>query len=280
MSESKELSGADTERLVNKAYHLDFSGFVVWTGGEPFLSFNSLLPGLKRAADSRFRSEILTGGRWEDYHVKMKAMRDISGISIRISIDREHQERCTLDRLLTLIDACLTFNIQVNFTYRQILPDDSDILLTNLLQQIKNQFPVFYESNRSNSRWVNRIPQIDTGISWESVNRVETVERRSLIKKRNPIGINDSNEGVKRCRMAFRDMVIGSDGLVYPCCGLFSIPRFHRFHYGNALEESWEAMAKRFEHPSFFSDLILKGLQCDGFDNICSACLNLLRAFE
>jgi len=190
---------------------LPFSGYILWTGGEPFYSFPSLMVGLDLAASAGYSSEILTSGIWfksvPDY---LSALAAPFKPRLRISLDAEHQEQVPVSLLISLIREAVALGLEVNFTLREI-PGRLENSPRQSLEIIKQQLPRFYAENMLRSRWLHVIPHFPlTDPKPQSVARLS-------------------------CRMAFRDLVIGEDGLVYPCCGFFSLPAQQRPIVGNAL---------------------------------------------
>ena len=119
--------------------------------------------------------------------------------------------------------------IEVNFTLRDIpggSKNNSSVssvcsVGSRLLSEIEKQLPGFYRENQGCSRWIHSIPHmpISPGVS------------RPRIRGR---------KWRKTCQMGFKDLVIGEDGLAYPCCGLFGVPGHEQLSLGNPLTQSWE----------------------------------------
>lgn len=209
-----------------------FSGYLTWTGGEPFLSFNSLRHGVGLASQVGYQSEILTGGLWFDSSPGLlEELNPAGSFGLRISLDAEHQRLISLETVIGLIGRATELEIEVNFTLREIPCKDEKNEKNSARQsmrEIKRRLPDFYERNVSRSRWIHRIPHI-------------------------PFGAETAGEPVKRtpCRMAFRDLVIGEDGLVYPCCGFFGLPGHGRLALGDPLKKDWESLVAGKENHRF-----------------------------
>lgn len=236
-SNKKELTPAWLEKFFQrlKQYPSLFSGYVTWTGGEPFLSFDSLYRGITLAHNAGYHSEILTGGGWLPTMPKaLETLNNTASFSLRISLDAEHQKQIPLEDVIALIQHAVDLNIEVNFTLRDIPNHDPELSAGNSMTEIKRQLPLFYDRNRLRSRWIHRIPHIP-------------------FDTKPDISMNNDKYKRKRCRMAFRDLVIGEDGLVYPCCGFFGIHNHEKMALGDPLIVEWEKLSEGKENHEFCS---------------------------
>ncbi|MBN1355403.1 hypothetical protein JXA40_03925 [bacterium] len=196
--------------------------FSVWTGGEPFLSPNALTAGLQLCRKHNIHAEILTSGAWHRNRPDLLAWCAHAGpFTLRISLDAEHQQHVPLDDIEILIDHALALNIPVCFTLRDI-PGHQGMTPEEFLDHLREQFPDWTAANIGNSRWIHRIPTIRTKLHPGSIPRTSTRKNRP-----------DPNP--EPCRLGFRDLVIGPDGLIYPCCGLFAIPGHRALALGDPL---------------------------------------------
>ena len=230
----KELTPQWMETFFDKIDDLNFSQYIIWTGGEPFLSFETLKKGISLAGCRSFNSEILTSGIWFKKHPDyLETLATAGPFSIRISLDAEHQEQVPVSSIITLIESALELNIEVNFTLRNIpsndAPDDENGF--PVISEIEKQLPDFYRENHTRSRWIHRIPHMPIAPG-------TTLPRIRGGKWR------------KACKMGFFDIVIGEDGWVYPCCGLFGIPGHEQLAFGEALTLPWEKLeSETFSNP-------------------------------
>jgi MoaA/NifB/PqqE/SkfB family radical SAM enzyme len=219
-----ELTPQWLETFFDKIDDLDFSGYIIWTGGEPFLSFETLKKGISLAACRSFNSEVLTSGIWfKEHPAYLETLATAGPLSLRISLDAEHQERVPVSSVIALIKTALELNIEVNFTLRNIPSKDATGGGKDfpVISAVETQLPDFYRENCTRSRWIHKIPHMPIAPGG-------TLPRIRGGKWR------------KACKMGFNDIVIGEDGWVYPCCGLFGIPRHERLAFANALVLSWE----------------------------------------
>jgi organic radical activating enzyme len=205
---------------------LDFSGYILWTGGEPFLSFPSLLAGIGLAHDAGYHSEILTSCIWfERYPQYLEQLILHSRPTLRISLDAEHQKAVPIEQVIACIREALQLGFEVNFTLREIpgqahSPQES-------IQQIKKQLPQFYQDNMDRSRWLHHIPHIPVA--------------KGITK---PVCASSPGDSIKEkpCFMAHRDMVIGEDGLIYPCCGFFGMEGHQKMAISDPMLQDWESI--------------------------------------
>ncbi len=224
---------------------LDFPGYVIWTGGEPFLSFDSLKTGIQLATQHKYHSEILTSGIWFAEHPHyLSVLKQNGTFSLRISTDSEHQERVPVALLISLIKEARQMEIEVNFTLRQIpdAPDSPSLLL----KTIKESLPDYYEENLQRTRWLHHIPHMP----------IEPVKEPSPGP---PTLHPPTKKCLKACNQGFKDIVIGADGLLYPCCGLFGIANHQHLAVGNPLTETWNQLTQTITASPLFSLLKKKG---------------------
>ena len=265
----------DLDSIFNNSSLTGSSGkYILWTGGEPFESFSSLVYGIGLADRSGFRSEILTAGYWYDKEkLHLTKLHEAGNFSLRISIDPEHLKFTGIDILTLLISESIETGTEVNFTVREI--NENQNIVSVFFKNIKRSFPEYYRRRRRDHRWIHHIPHVP-------------------VSKNDPYTDNSSekyrNSG---CRMAGRDLVIGWDGNIYPCCGLFSLPGFEKYALGNIgddghIENKYINSNKLF---NLIRDAGPGGLiekfgseesneeKC-GFRNQCHACISLFRKYN
>lgn len=259
--------------LFKKINNVDIDKFIIWTGGEPFISFENLKSGIEKGGKGGFRSEILTSGTWfREKGYDLEELKDAGEFSLRISIDAEHKRVVSEDILFGLIRNCIELDIEVNFTVRDI-PGSPDIF-KNLSEKIESLFPAYYKKKVSDSRWVHRIPH--TPVS-------KNDPYKDFFEKGGPIPGG-------RCNTVFRDLVVGWDGDLYPCCGLFSIPRYKGFSYGTIKDINISALSNRIYKKNIFSKIAESGpfglcrdlglepekLGWGPYQNLCHLCIAVL----
>lgn len=197
---SAVLSPAWMERFLRSLPQRDT--WITWTGGEPFQVFETLHRGLQIASERGFHSEILTSGNWYRHHPGLLERLTETGVfRLRISLDPEHQRVVPMTLVHTLVDEILNRRIPVGFTLRTMPGYEP----AHIIHTLVRKHPVLLQAKNAASRMFHVIPTIPAGISGSS-------------SSNQPPDFAD-----KPCRRGFRDLVIGPDGRVYPCCGLFSL---------------------------------------------------------
>ncbi|MBN1552920.1 radical SAM protein [bacterium] len=202
--------------------------YIVWTGGEPFLSFDSLKIGLKLAAAYGFKSEILSSGVWVQQHPEfLRDLKKSGNYNLRLSLDAEHQKTVPWEYVRKTVRESSKLGIELNFTLRHI-PNEHEFTPEFYINRIKTEFPELYHLNRDNHRWIHVINTFGKDTQLSDINR--------KLKQ--------------RCYLGFKDVVVGFDGYVYPCCGLLGGPAKRCYRLGDALitgyDEIWHAIRK---HP-------------------------------
>jgi len=244
----EELSPSWLNRFFPQLTGIPFPGHLLWTGGEPFLSPASLKMGLSLAFNRGWRSEILTSGDWfSGYPGGLDDLLDFRPFSLRISLDAEHQARVSFDELVLLIRRADDLGLEVNFTIRQLPARPGS--RHDYLEQIKDRLPEFYRRNVQRSRWLHVIPHIP-------------------IDPLTGPGVTGHHPGSPKwagpCSQGFKDLVIGTDGLLYPCCGLFSHSFSQKFAIGNLLTGDWRNLAAGIDRYP-----LLQALKTRGPGGIC-----------
>ncbi|MCP4215020.1 MAG: hypothetical protein GY765_10200, partial [bacterium] len=141
----------------------------------------------------------------------LKTLSKSGSFSIRISLDAEHQERVPFSLLFSLIEEALALDIEVNFTLRCI-PGRKDCI-GDFLDQLSQKQPDYYHANINRSRWLHRIPHMP--INPESPPTPSCASEPAATPGEKPAKAKWRG----RCKIHSKDMVIGEDGLIYPCCG-------------------------------------------------------------
>lgn len=238
---TEELSPDWLDLFLEKTRTLSFQGFLVWTGGEPFFSLDSLTAGVRKAAALGYASEILTSGAWYGTHPEwLTRFAGIPRLSLRISLDDEHQRTVPLDTVLSLIRDAVRHETAVNFTLRNV--PGGTLTPRYYERALQENFPDMYRRHRARSRWIHILPTIPPGDRpWS------------------PLNTPPLQASQKPCPVDFKDIVVGEDGLVYPCCGHFDTPGHERLSAGNALAVSWDVLRERFFGNRFFTTLRTRG---------------------
>lgn len=211
--------------------------WIIWTGGEPFQAPDTLCVGVKAATERGFYNEILTSGHWYRDHPKLLTKVKTSGVfRIRISLDPEHQRAVSMPVIHALVDDCLASGIPVGFTLRKIPGYNPSRVRDSLLQK----HPALIKTDGSSSRVFHIIPTIPSNMSIKN----DKTPRFSDLP----------------CQQGFKDVVIGPDGRVYPCCGLFGLGSDDNVYgYNSPLENT-----EYFNDPKYQEYPLFKSLMGDG----------------
>jgi hypothetical protein len=250
-NQPSELSPEWLNRFFNTCLPIPTRPFSIWTGGEPFFSFESLKIGIRSCKEIGFHAEILTSGVWFDPSERhLEILRRQGPFTLRISLDSEHQKTVPLDRIEQLVKRALSLNIPISFTLRHI-PDDPNSV-SRARSFIRTTFPRLLEKNKLVSRWIHVIPTVQHPISSGPV----TTIGKTLVK-----GI---------CTLGFKDLVIGDDGRIYPCCGVFMVDSYSWLSLGDPFHQSWTDIHNRLMNTELFRLLQTHGLQTviDHLDSI------------
>ena len=242
------------------------------------LSFPSLKKGLEWAANLGFKSEVLTSGTWFRHNPRfLDEISVINDVSLRVSVDAEHQKKVPVEELVRLLRRADQLNIETNLTLREI-PGEPDAV-SGTLAALEKALPQFMARNKDLSRFCHRIPHMPVC----DPRRAASTNRPSS---------HGSKKWQKPCTLAFRDLVVGEDGLVYPCCGVIGLEKRREFVIGDPITSTWKELLRfRDQHP------LLSRLRSDGpyrlavahgltpeewgipFTSPCHLCLTLLNYF-
>lgn len=233
---ANELTVRWLEPFFKRIQDLPFSNYIIWTGGEPFLSFESLKIGILLASQQKLHSEIITSGAWfEQTPEHLENLDTVGKFSLRISLDAEHQDSVPISIIIALIHKAQDLGIEINFTLREIPGRPKPV--NDSLAKIKERLPAFYRQNHIHSRWLHYLPHmpVTAGSGCRSPHRASGQGKQKW---------------KKACQIGFKDLIVGEDGLVYPCCGLFGIPGHEQLSVGDPLKESWNNLKiRQSNHP-------------------------------
>ena len=211
--------------------------WILWTGGEPFKAPDTLCTGIKTATERGFHNEILTSGHWYRNHPELLSRVKTSGVfRIRISLDPEHQRVVSMSVIHALVDDCLASGIPVGFTLRKI-PGYNP---SQVIDRLRQKHPALVRANGSSSRIFHIIPTIPNNLGSKS----DRTPRFSDLP----------------CQQGFKDLVIGADGRVYPCCGLFGLGSDDNVYGYNSPLENTECL----NDPKYRKYPLFKSLMDDG----------------
>lgn len=257
-------------RFLVRLKALKTTEYLIWTGGEPFEAFDSLAAGIRVAAKLGFRSEILTSGCWyTEFPGRLAELAESGIFRIRISLDAEHQSAVDIETVHSLVDDILARGIPLGFTLRRIpgsLRGPGDYVA-----ELLKRHPELRSAQERSSRLFHVLPTIPADFPPDQ-------------------GASGVATDPGPCRLGFRDLVIGPDGRVYPCCGLFGIGIDDRVSTGDAMTDFPEPASKSLAERPLFRDLREKGaysmardrglipgmIPASGYAGPCHACRMIL----
>ena len=118
---SEELSPEWIKSFSKMVSKFNLSKYIILTGGEPFLSFDSLKMAVSTFTYLDFSIEILTSGIWfYDQPEKLEELNKAGRFNLRISLDGEHEQVVSMDIIEKLINGSLELEIPISFTLREI----------------------------------------------------------------------------------------------------------------------------------------------------------------
>ena len=220
-------------------------GYLIWTGGEPFSSFDSLQRGISLGAKYRCKSEILTSGIWFIQNPDLLNQLIQAGpFSLRLSIDPEHQDKIPLKAVIDLTNTALQMGIKTDFTLRDI-PHRSNKPYY-YIRALKKHIPQLDQLPCRNSRQFHLIPHI-------MVNAPAQVN--SSITNSIP-----GNSWKKPCYQGFKDLIIGPDKKLYPCCGFFGFDHYKKFSVMNLADFSIDSYKNKIDHSPLYHTIKNRGI--------------------
>lgn len=113
-SSTEKLSERIIEDLVTQAAKLDSVRSIIFTGGETFLEYDTLVKSVALCEKLGLEASIVTNGFWAStsYDAKQK-LTELGGLKfLNISTDSFHQEFVKVDRIRNVIQACYDLGIK------------------------------------------------------------------------------------------------------------------------------------------------------------------------
>jgi len=243
---NEEISDNDIDLILNEAKAHELTSYIIWTGGEPFYNPEKLKRAVLNAYKSGFVSEILTSAF---YMPPNNFFNSIKGsLSVRISIDSEHQSVVKVEKLLKFSEIVINNGIDINFTVRKI--PGNEFPVKDIFEKFKSSFPGYYKKRENDKRWIHNIPHIP-------------------LKENDPYILKSDNIGSETggCKFVFRDLVAGWDGKIYPCCGLFSLTDFDKYSVIPIKVDMIEDLGQKMKENDIFKKVkLVPGL------NACRKC--------
>jgi MoaA/NifB/PqqE/SkfB family radical SAM enzyme len=109
-----KLSKSVITDLIRQAAVLDSVKSVVFTGGEAFLEYSSLVEGISLCEECGLESSVVTNGFWAlDSHIARQKLIGLKGLkTLNVSTDSFHQEFVPANRIRNIIESCHELGIR------------------------------------------------------------------------------------------------------------------------------------------------------------------------
>jgi len=227
------------------------------TGGEPFLEPVLVSAFIKHASKSGLKTEIVSNGYWatsvQEATRILEPLKDMGLDALNLSIDDFHQEYIPITSVKNAYWAAHGLGIKI-------------IIMTT--------------TTKNNKITVETIPELlgDEKIQVLGVNRIHNPHALLIETPVTPVGRGvDLAEhdytlfSEVKCREVLRDIGLGPDGSVYPCCG----PLASKIILGNINEKPLKTILEEAEQNPFYAS-IREGTPVSGaFTSKCHACLSV-----
>ena len=232
--------------------------WISFTGGEPFLEQGLLETLIAHANELGLKTEIVSNGFWAETPERAEGVLvPLWGLGLdvlNLSIDDFHQEYVPIQHVKNAYDAAKKLGLKI-------------VILTT--------------TSKNNNITAEKIPELlqDEKILIIGGSRVR--DPNALLVE-NPVTPAGRGESIKdheyslmteiQCNEALRDIGIGPDGAVYPCCGPLAI----KISLGNIKDSSLKDILNNAKKDEFLAS-IRKGTPISGaFTTKCHACLSLV----
>lgn len=215
---SEKLSKSVIKDLIKQAAKLKNIRSIVFTGGEAFLEYETLVESVALCTELGLESSVVTNGFWaRNPHVARQKLKRLNGLRVlNVSTDSFHQEFVPVHRIRYIIDACHDLGIKCVVRLSYLNDPASE------LEIIKKQL-----SGLDNSYTISSMPVAPFG-------RAAMLIDEFLFYKYDPYGLPCCGAD---------DPVIDSNGDVKVCPGgLFSHLDNSLLKVGNIFNETLETI--------------------------------------
>jgi len=227
------------------------------TGGEPFLEPALVSAFIKHASESGLKTEIVSNGYWANSIQEatriLEPLKDLGLDALNLSIDDFHQEHTPISSIKNAYWAAQGLGIKL-------------IIMTT--------------TTKNNNVTAETLPELlgDKKIQVLGGKRVHDPHALLITTPVTPVGRGlDIAEhdytlfSEVKCSEVLRDLGLGPDGSVYPCCG----PLASKITLGNINEKPLNIILEEAEQKPFYAS-IREGTTISGaFTAKCHACLSL-----
>ncbi|MGW8178469.1 MAG: radical SAM/SPASM domain-containing protein [bacterium] len=243
-------------KAINEAKELG-AKWVSLTGGEPFLEYGLLKQLLGHAAGLGLQTEVVTNGYWARYPETTETIiRELVGLgwtALNLSIDDFHQEYVPLEHARNAYEAARDLGLKIvimttTAKSSKITSQTIPILLGDSQIQIIGETPI-----HDPHALLIETPITPAGRGAEIPDHEYTLITEI------------------KCGDALRDIGVGPDGSVYPCCG----PLAERKNLGNINETSLRSILEEAWSDPFYKAL-MEGVPVSGpYTSKCHVCYTL-----
>lgn len=228
------------------------------TGGEPFLEPDLLKRLINYANETGLKTEVVSNGFWAETPEKAEStlvpLRRLGLTVLNLSIDDFHQEYISIATVKNAYDAAKKLGLKI-------------IIMTT--------------TSKNNKITAEKIPELLQDDKILNIGGPLVRDPISLLIE-TPITPAGRGKPIKdleytlitevKCQEALRDIGIGPDGTVYPCCG----PLATRISLGNINDSSLKDILDKADQNDFMGS-IKKGVPLSGaYTSRCHACVSLL----
>jgi MoaA/NifB/PqqE/SkfB family radical SAM enzyme len=217
---TEKLSKPIIKDLIRQASTLNSVKSIVFTGGEAFLEYSSLIESVALCEDLGLEASAVTNGYWAlTAQISRQKLKELRGLkTLNVSTDSFHQEFVPADKIRNIIEACRELGIKCVVRVSYLNDPVSEI--GNIKEQLTG-LDGFYT--------IVAIPVAPFG-------RAATLKETCTIYSYDPRGIPCCGAD---------DPVIDANGDVKFCPGgLFSHPKNRLLKVGNIYDETLEKIKK------------------------------------
>lgn len=250
--QSEKLPLELAEKIIFHATDLG-AQWISFTGGEPFLEYDSLVKLVGFAHESGLKTEVVTNGYWaEDSETASKLLKKLvdAGLDVlNLSLDDFHEEYVPVEHVKTVYKAA------VDLELKQVIMISSS------------------PGSKITSSSIKELLE-DEKIQIHGEPRVSKLNAVVFETQFTPVGRGDGMDFEPqlftslKCREVLRDIGVKPNGNVLPCCG----PLSSKTILGNINEESLDSILTRSESNPRLTR-IREGFNIKGcYSSKCHAC--------
>ena len=241
------------QRAIDEAKQLGAS-WVSLTGGEPFLEIDLLSDLIQYASNAGLNTEVVTNGFWAETlqaaNDKLSVLREFGLDVLNLSLDDFHQEYIPSSSVRNAFMAAKELGIKV-------------VLMTTTAKNNKITANIVPELLQDDNIQVLGRPKIRDPSALLIETPITPIGRGTNITELDYTLITEV-----KCSEALRDIGVGPNGDVYPCCG----PLANKITLGNLNDSSLKEILENGKRNPIV-ELIRKGATISGpFTSKCHAC--------